>query len=610
MHRNFHFTALATAIAFSIMSPVHADDAKTLDTITVTAHRIAISIDEALASVTVLTREDIEASQAPDLVDLLGRQAGIDISRNGGPGQASTVFLRGSNSNHTLVLIDGLRVNSAGQGLFDFAHLPLARIERIEIVRGPRAALWGSDAIGGVIHIFTRETQQMVGELRAGSYGRVGADAVFGHGNAEQGLSIGIGNERLRGFSATNAAAWEFSPDDYDPDADGYRNHSLNLSARTPLGNQHLHFTGIATDADVEFDNGESDARSKSLGMNLTGALTAGWEHALLLGHAREDLDNRASWGANAVQSRRHSLDWMLSRPVDGAGTMNLGINIQNERTHSLGDSDLLVYSRSRNNRAGFVSWHGDREAFDYELALRHDDNSQYGGGATGQAALGWQLGDHFRIRASWGEGFRAPNFNELYHPGFFGWFAGNPNLEPERSRSSEIGLQWAPGNGHRVDLSLYRSDIQDLISFSNLEHNYEAENIARAELEGAELGYAWSRDGFSLNAQASWQDARNVDTGDDLLRRAKRKLSVSTDYRFGNGWTLGLDGLGVAARPDFGVDLPGFARFDLRLSAPLAAGWALEARIENLGDRFYQWANGYNTPDRSALLRLRYTAD
>lgn len=597
MHITFRSTALASAIALSIAAPAHADEAKTLDT--VTAHRFAISVDEALASVTVLTRADIEASQAPDLVDLLGRQAGIDISRSGGPGQASTVFLRGSNSNHTLVLIDGLRVNSAGQGLFDFAHLPLARIDRIEIVRGPRAALWGSDAIGGVIHIFTRDAAQTAAELRAGSYGRLGADLSGGFGDGEHGLALGAGIERLHGFSATNPRAFG-----HHPDADGYRNRSLNLAARTRLGEQRLSFSGIATDADVAFDNGDTDARNASLGLGLSGDLVHGWTHTLTLGHAREDLENRASWGSNAVESRRESLDWLFARELGGAGTLNLGVNGQRERTHSLGDADALVYRRSRDNRAGFIAWHGRHAAWSHELAWRHDDSSQYGGAGTGQAALGWQASEHLRLRASWGEGFRAPNFNELYHPGFGGWYAGNPALKPERSRSTELGLQWSLA-AHRVELSAYRSDVDELIAFAGPQAR--AINIARAELDGIELGHRWSYGSFAWQAQASWLDARNADTGADLLRRAKRKLTAGADWRFDGGWTLGLDALAVAARPDIGGRLPGFARFDLRASWPLAVGWTLEARIENLGDRFYEWARGYNTPGRSGLLRLRW---
>lgn len=602
MNTIHHCTALATAIALAISTSAQADTAKTLDTITVTAHRSKVAADKALAAVTVITRDVIEASQAPDLIDLLGRQAGIDIARTGGPGQASTVFLRGGNANHSLVLIDGLRVNSASQGVFDFAHLPLARIERIEIVRGPRAALWGSDAIGGVIHIFTRDPSEASAELRAGSYGRYGADANLGHGDASHGFGVGVGVERVRGFSATNADAGPWS---FHPDADGYRNRSLNLRARTSLGGQALAFSGLTTDADVEFDQGTTAARNSSLGAVLAGTLGPGWQHSVSLGHIREDLDTASAFYGNTVASRRSSLDWLLTRDVAGLGTLNVGINGQRESTLSRSEGSGVVFDRARSNRAGFLSWHGQQAVFDYELALRHDDNSQFGGAGTGQAALGWQANDTLRLRGSWGEGFRAPNFNELYYPGFGGWYSGNPDLQPERSRSRELGVDWTPSASHRIGVSLYRTRVAQLIAFAGVRS--QAINIANAELDGVELAHHWLHGGFALHSQASWQTAINADTGADLLRRAKRKLAVAADYRFDGGLTLGLDALAVSRRADFGGDLPGFARFDLRIARPLGSDWSLEARIENLFDTHYHWAHGYNTPDRSALLRLRW---
>lgn len=613
MNPTLRTTTLATALAFALIPSAAAaadalktpalksSDLKTLDTVTVTAHRSEVAIDRTLAATTIISRDDIVASQAPDLIDLLARQAGIDISRNGGPGQASTVFLRGSNSNHTLVLIDGLRVNSASQGVFDFAHLPLGRIERIEIVRGPRAALWGADAIGGVIHIFTRDPSQTSAELRAGSDSRFGADATFGAGTDAHSFGIGIGAEHLDGFSATNPHAFG-----HDPDHDGYRNRNLNFAARTRLGSQRLALTGVATDADVQFDQGETSARNASFGSVLAGALGAGWAHSLALGHSRETLQTEAF--DDHVKSRRNSLDWLLNHPIGTLGMLNLGINAEHESTRSISVFSGPVIDRSRNNHAGFIAWHGEGKRFDHELALRHDDNSQFGTATTAQAALGWQASTTLRLRANWGEGFRAPNFNELYHPGFGGFFAGNPALAPERSRSRELGLAWTPMAGQRFELSAYRTRVNQLITFTG--SNFQAENIAHAELEGIELGYHGQLGGFVLQANASWQQARNADTGTDLLRRARRKGNISVDYTFEHGWSLGLDGQGVAARDDFSGTLPGFARFDARLILPLNQRWRFEARVENLGDRFYQWADGFNTPDRSVLLRLRYAGE
>src|SRR4249920_3561223 len=203
--------ALAASLSACLAPSARADEAKTLGTVTVTANRSEQPVKETLASVTVLTRADIEKSQAPDLLDLLARQVGVDMARTGGPGSQNSFFLRGGNSNHALVLIDGIRVNSATQGLFDFAHLPLSQIDRIEIVRGPRAALWGSDAIGGVIQIFTRDPAMPYVEAHAGSYGRAGIDAGIGGGEGDSRFGIGAGIEHVRGFSVTNSDAGVYS---------------------------------------------------------------------------------------------------------------------------------------------------------------------------------------------------------------------------------------------------------------------------------------------------------------------------------------------------------------------------------------------------------------
>lgn len=599
--------ALFAAIVVSFSPVVRADDARTLDTVQVTASRSAQPVELALASVTVLDRATIEASQAPDLIDLLARQAGIDVSRTGGAGSASTVFMRGTNSNHTLVLIDGLRVNSASQGVFDFAHLPLAEIERIEIVRGPRAALWGSDAIGGVIQIFTRDPSAAYAEIRAGSYGRAGIDAGIGSG-ADKGTRFGIsaGIEHVRGFSATNPHAGFF----YNPDDDGYRNHHLGLRAQTVLGSQRLGFSGLITDADVDFDQGATAARNSEFGFVLAGELARQWTHSLSLGQSREDLDTPAY--GNRVISRRHSLDWVNTLTVGDHQTLNLGLNWSQESALSLDAFSVsgIQFDRSRRNSGLFANWRSQFGKQSFELSLRRDDNSQFGGATTGQAAWGWAFSDHGRLRASWGQGFRAPNLNELYYPGFevapnVFLFSGNAQLQPERSQSVEFGLDLNLGDQQTLSLSAFRSRIAQLIAFDGVD--FQAINIDHAAIDGVELGYQWRHGAFALDGNATWQQARDQDSGHALLRRPDRKLQLSGSYRYADGGALALDLSSASRRRDFDGTLGSYTRFDLRYSRPLAGLWTLEARIENLGDRKYELASGFNTPGRSGLLTLRW---
>jgi len=599
MHQTIHKTALCAAIPLCLSTAVLAGDAKTLDTVQVTASRIERPLDDALASVTVISRADIEASQAPDLLDLLGRQVGVDIARTGGPGSGSAVFLRGGNSNHSLVLVDGIRVTSTGQGVFDFAHLPLEQVERIEIVRGPRAAFWGSDAIGGVIHVFTRDPSRASVRVLAGSYGRAGASAGAGFGGQDRGIGVTAGFQRLDGFSATNPGS-VFS---YDPDRDGYRNRNLSLRGRTALGSQRLAFTAISTDADVEFDRGITQALNRSAGLTLGGGLRKGWSHQLTVGHAREDLDTASSF-SNRFQSRRTSVDWLNSLDAGASATISFGLNWQRENGASQNVFNGGLFDQQRTSRAGFFAYGGRFGKQVLDVSVRHDDSDQYGGATSGNAGWGWDFSERARLRVSWGEGFRAPNFNELFYPDTGFGFAGNPGLRPESSRTWEGGLEFKPATGQRVGLSVYRSRVSDLIAFAAPFTN-NAININRADLEGVELEYRFARGGWNAGGNLAWQDAIDAGTGNALLRRAKRKAHVDLGYRFASGLELAVDGDHVSARPDFGARLDAYSLVHLRLAWPMGPAWRLEARLENLTDRQYAMVSGYNTPGRSGVLSV-----
>lgn len=592
--KKLNLAVLATAISLALPLSTLAQDTTTLDTVQVTANRLPEKVADTLASVTVLERGDIERSQAPDLLDLLARQAGVDFSRTGGAGQASTVFLRGSNSNHTLVLIDGLRVNPATQGGFDFAHLPLAQIERIEIVRGPRAALWGSDAIGGVIHIFTRDPSRAFVDARAGSYGRAALSAGIGQELEASRFGLSAGMDRLTGFSATNAAAGPWS---FDPDRDGYRNRHLSLRASTAFGQHKLSFNALATDADVEFDMGETAARNQQFGALLAGEINSAWSHSLSLGHSREALDTPA-FGSTS-DSQRSSLDWVNTLKPNAGNTLNIGFNWSRE-TGQLDSVFSGRYEVSRRNSALFASWRGEFGPQTFELSARHDDNSQFGTVGTGNAAWGWRASDALRFRASWGQGFHAPTFHDLHYP-----FFSNPDLRPEYSLSREAGLDWTPDARQRLSLSAFRSHIRDLIVYVGPPSNLL--NISRVAIDGVELEYSYRDGAFAFTGNATWQDPRDQLTGAQLLRRARRKYSLSADYTFGNDLLLGLDLGHYGARPDFGASLSGHTRLDLRAAWPVSPAWTLEGRIENLGDIDYELVSGYNTPGRSGLLSLRY---
>lgn len=594
----FQHRALCAAIVLSLSLPALAQAPRTLETVQATASRLEKPVAETLASVTVIDRDEIETSQAPDLIDLLARQAGVDIARTGGPGNASTVFLRGGNAPHTLVMVDGVRVSSTGQGVFDFAHLPLEQIERIEIVRGPRAAIWGSDAIAGVIHIFTRDPSAGSARVHAGSYGRRGASVGAGFGDDGHGLGVTAGWERLTGFSATNPDAFGF-----DPDRDGYRNGNLSVRGRTALGSQRLAFSAIHTNAEVEFDQGVTDAENTSAGITLGGDLAANWSHQLSLGHAREDLDTVSGF-SNAFRSRRTSLDWVNTFAVGGNGHLNLGVNWQEEEGISSNVFQGETFSRTRRSQAGFAAYGARYGAHLLDLSVRHDDSNQFGGASTASVAWGREFGQDTLVRMSWGEGFRAPNFNELYYPDSGFGFAGNPDLEPERSETWEAGLATQPAAGHQLSLSAFRTRVRDLIAFAAPGTN-NAINIARARIQGVELDYRFDGRHWNTGGNLAWLDTEDEATGLALLRRARHKAHATLGYRFDNGLSLGLDGDYVSSRRDVGGDTASYALAHLRLAWDFAEHWRLEARLENLFDRDYTMVRGYNTPGRSGLVGL-----
>lgn len=608
---------LAAAIAISFFCPaaqaqldsrdLASGDVTNLSKIDVTATRHAQTVDDALASVTVIERAEIERTPAVDLMGLLAQQAGVDVSRTGGAGQSSTVFLRGANSNQTLVLIDGVRVASTGQGVFDFAHLPLDQIERIEIVRGPRAAFWGSDAIGGVIHIFTRKPEAFAMRAEVGSYGlRGGSVSLSTPPNSDSRIGITLGDERLRGFSATNPENI-FS---FNPDNDGYRNRNVTLRGSTPLGTQTLGVSAIHTDANVQFDAGptvgkdttSTAARNSSGGLTLTGPVNAQWSQALALGEAREDLDTPV-FGERSM-SRRTSLDWVNTIDHLASGTLTFGGNWQRERGTSISSFDGVEYARTRTNAAAFLGYGAAFGSQRFELAARHDHNSQFGGATTGSAAWGWQINPATKLRASWGQGFRAPNFNELYSPGFGGFFAGNSGLHPERSHSVEAGVEFTPAKAHAFTVSLWRTRVSNLIAFDG--PNFEAINIAHADLDGAELGYRYRNGPWSAGTSITVQNPRDAQTGEPLLRRPKRKLAADLRYDFGNGLDIAIDGLAASARKDFGdVGLHSYALLNLAAGWNINTAWRVEGRLGNLFDENYELAQGYNTPGRNWQVNL-----
>lgn len=562
------------------------------DTIVVTAGRTAQALDQALARTSVLTRADIELAQAPDLLELLRQQAGVDVVRSGGPGAQTSLFLRGSNSNHVLVLIDGVRVAAAGTGAFAWELIDVALVERIEIVRGPRAARWGSDAIGGVIQIFTRQPDGM--QLRAG-YGRY-RDRSLSAGIGGQQAGLTLASRRVGGFSAQNERGFAFDPDD-----DGLELFSAAAVGAHRWGAGVLDWSARLSDGEIEFDQGVSEVTNYALRLEYRLDPIGAWRWSGSTALYRDRLDTQTAFGRSENNTRRLQAGLIAENQITASASWLLGVDAWQESGVARGS-----WSDSRYNLGVWTGLDGSRQAFDYELSLRADRDELFGSALTGKLAAGWRIGADWRVFSSAGRAFRAPNFNQLFSPGFFGLFAGNPDLDPETSTSLEAGLDWQLAPTARLSLSLFQTRIDELIDFAGVD--FRAINIRRARIQGVELAYRLSAEQWRAQTHLSWQDAEDRDSGLELLRRPQQKAGLSIDRLFAGGHWLGLEFLYVGERVDVGrVDLPSYALLNLRGGWQFSQSLRLEARLENAGNRFYEPAFGFNAAGRALFVALSY---
>lgn len=601
-------TALAAALPFAAQAQAPSDDADDLDEVVVTATRTAITTDAALAPVEVIGRDAIERSQATSLSELLRGRAGINLSNQGGAGKLSTLFVRGSESDHVLVLVDGVRVGSATSGLASFQDLPVAMIDRIEIVRGPRSSLYGSDAIGGVIQIFTRRDKgpaQFRFHVGGGSNGyREGGLGVGG--SSERGwFGIDAGLQSTDGIDACRGAGFPVFAGcfvDGQTDRDGYENHSfsarggVNIGDSVTLDAHALHASGH-NEYDGSFvDN--SDIVQQVAGAQLRWKASDRFDLRVDVGSNKDESDNFLGDTANGYfVSRRDSASAQADIALADAQLLTLGVDWLRDRV----DSDTAFDEDRRTNRAAFVQYQGRFGSHDLQLAVRNDDNEQFGDETTGTAAWGLSFADAWRVTASYGTAFKAPTFNELYFP-----FFGNPALRPESSETVEAGIAWR-GERTSVRLDAFNTDVDDLIAYDA--SIFLPNNIQHARLRGAEVRVDSTLFGWNIGASASWLDTEDRDTGNELARRASETARLELDRSFGR-FRLGFTGVAEGSRYDDLAntrELGGFATLDVRGEYAFAADWTLQARVANVFDRDYETAAFYNQPGREFFVSLRF---
>ncbi|MEW5973313.1 MAG: TonB-dependent vitamin B12 receptor [Pseudomonadota bacterium] len=612
--------ALTTAIA-AVLAPSFSFAADSLDDVQVTATRTAQTVDESIAPVTIITRADIERIQAETVAEALRAVPGLFVSSNGGAGKSTSVFLRGSESDHVLVLIDGVKAGSATTGTVPFENIPIELIDRIEVVRGPRSSLYGSEAIGGVIQIFTRRGGGVLTpsfSLSAGNDATFKGTASLAGGGKNAWFNASLSGMDTDGFNACNGKPSPGGAGCFtlEPDRDGYEERAGSLRLGTRFGSGHsIETFALRSDGKNSFDGAfqnASETTTQTLGARLNLKALPTWGMGLQLAQSRDESDFfKNGIHASTFNTRRDTASWQNDLQIGKEQLLTLGVDWQHDDVES---SDLASWQpgfqgyavTERDNTGVFAQYQGSFGAHDLQAALRHDDNDQFGNKATGNLNWGYALGSSgLRLTAGLGTAFKAPTFNELYYPGY-----GNAALTPEESRSIEAGLQGKGKLGH-WGVQVFQTRIDNLIAYNAA--TFSADNIDEARILGLEGSLGTRIAGFDINTALTLLDPENrsagVNKGNTLPRRARESLSLDVDRTFGV-WSFGGRLYAAGKRYDDldnKVELDPYATLDLRAEYRLQRDWRIQAKVTNLFDAEYETAAWYNQPGRAFLVTLRY---
>ena len=613
---------IAAALLPCFAAPAFAQDsapqAQDLDELVVTATRTASTQDATLAAVTVIDRARIERLQPASLTTLLRGEAGVLIGNQGGAGKQSSLFLRGTEADHVLVLVDGVRMGSVSAGLMAWQDIPVEQIERIEIVRGPFSSLYGSEAIGGVVQIFTRRPQGAFAphaSIAAGSEGLLRTSAGVGGKVGAGWYSAAYAHEHTDGINVLRdnpASPWDDAG--LNPDRDGYRNDSITVQGGyrfSPAWDAEARL--FRAEGRNEYDGSFSDvskvvqqAASARVGFKPSDAL------ALTLRAAQSrDLSDDYFGDLHASTFETHRDQGSLQADLglgERGGLLTLGFDWLRDTV----DATTAFDVGQRISRGVYGQWQGDFGAHALQLAARHDQDDQFGGQTTGSALWGWDLTDALRVTASYGTAYKAPSFNDLYYQGY-----GNPNLSPETSRSAELGLRGTHGWGN-WGVQAFETRVDDLIAYDatlvDAAHPFgQPNNIEQARIRGVEVTGAVELAGWDVQAALTWQDPRNrsgdFNDGNLLARRARRSGRIDVDRSFG-AFSVGGSVFASGARyddPANSTRMGGYALVDLRAGYALSKAWSLQASVENVADRDYETAAYYRQPGRAYTLTVRY---
>ncbi len=605
----YYRTPFQAAVAASILigSTANAQEAISVDPVIVTATRSAQVADEAVAPVDVITREEIERSGAVTVSEVLRGHPGTDVSQNGAFGKSASVNIRGLGSSKVLYLVNGRRLGnpSSANGAPSIQHIPTSQIERIEVVRGPRSTLYGSEALGGVVNIITRQPGDgaFSASVGAGSYSSKSAGAsVSGKGDK---LSYSLS------ANAFETDGYDVRDDEFD-DRDGYEN--LSLSGRSSYAaTDRLRFTldFLVDEGTTEFDNcsdasviggpsfGDCDTEFEqhTVGIGSEYQVSANWQTGIQLARSREERRNFfESTFNNEFDGATTTASWQNDVQIGDAQIATLGVE---DTTDKVAHPDDFAEDE-RGRTAAFGQWQIGAGAHDLVVGVRGIDDEQFGNHTTGSVDYGVEVAEGLRFLASVGTAFKAPTLYQLYSPQY-----GNEELEPEKSASVEFGLEGAAAWGD-WSLRAYRTEVRDLIEFVDFTVGYD--NVGEVEVNGLEVGTEARIGEWDADVSYSWNESINEETGSVLPNRAERTFRLSMDRALG-AWNAGGSVVAQSARSGgaFSDPVPGYGILNLHAGYRVTRDWRIRGSLENAFDKDYQTNDGYFAAGRTAFIHLDY---
>ena len=602
-------------LSLAIAQAAFAEDIPTYigDEIVVTATRTPQPAKSLLSDITVIPREEISKAGQSTLVELLQSQPGMEITQSGGMGTDSGVFIRGANNSHTLVLVDGLRLDSATLGTTALQAIPLNQIDHIEILRGPASSLYGSDAIGGVIQIFTKTGQGAPKANFSAGVGTYNTQSVSGGFSGQMDntrFNLQAGYLSSGSFSTIGNAANK----DYNSDRDGYRNTNFSANmAQTIQAGHEIGFTAFNSNGAVHYDASypspaSFDYRSQqtvsAYSVYSKNRFLPDWSSQLRFGVGTDDSRTFLTpAAASKIRTDQNQLNWQNDITTQ-LGNVTLGVERLLQKVS--GDTAYAVTQRTiQSYLAGYQGRFGNQGL---QLNARHDVNSQFGNHDTGSLSYGYQINPEWRASASLGTAYKAPTFNGLYWPAST-YAAGNPNLVPEKSRSKEVSIHYDTGM-HHFSMVYFDNQISNLIDWAQTSPGfYQPSNINQARITGTTLSYQGLIAGYRIRANLDLQDPEDNSTGLQLQRRSKEHAALAVSRRTG-AWDWGAELTASGTRFNDTANkirMGGYGLVNLSTGYQIDKEWSVRGRINNVFNKRYELVRDYNTPGANLFVGVQY---